>query len=96
MLTTDGQDFSRVLTDHGYRLVARDPKYLDPLVQKYGPTPAVHYPVRIATIGVPSVVGSKALPPCMGVNELVLEALCSVRPRELKRFLRSRTMRHGI
>ena len=43
MLTFDGQDFSRVLTDHGYRLVARDPKYLDPLVQKYGPNPAVHF-----------------------------------------------------
>lgn len=43
MLTTDGRDFSRVLTDHGYRLIARDPKYLDPLVQKYGPTPAVHF-----------------------------------------------------
>lgn len=43
MLTTEGKDFSRVLTDHGYRLVARDPKYLDPLVQKYGPTPAVHF-----------------------------------------------------
>ncbi len=43
MLTTDGQDFSRVLTDHGYRLLARDPKYLDPPVQKYGPTPAVHF-----------------------------------------------------
>ena len=43
MFTTDGEDFSRVLTDHGYRLLARDPKYLDPLVQKYGPTPAVHF-----------------------------------------------------
>jgi hypothetical protein len=43
LLTFDGQDFSRVLTDHGYRLVARDPKYLDPLVQKYGPNPAVHF-----------------------------------------------------
>jgi len=43
MLTFDGQHFSRVLTDHGYRLVARDPKYLDPLVQKYGPDPAVHF-----------------------------------------------------
>jgi hypothetical protein len=43
MLTIDGADFSRVLTDHGYRLVARDPKYLDPLVQKYGPTPAFHF-----------------------------------------------------
>ncbi len=43
MMTFDGQDFSRVLTDRGYRLVARDPKYLDPLVQKHGPTPAVHF-----------------------------------------------------
>jgi len=43
MFTTDGEDFCRVLTDHGYRLLARDPKYLDPLVQKYGPTPAFHF-----------------------------------------------------
>jgi putative sugar O-methyltransferase len=43
MFTTDGENFSRVLTDHGYHLLARDPKYLDPLVQKYGPTPAVHF-----------------------------------------------------
>lgn len=42
MLTFDGQDFSRVLSEFGFRLVARDPKYLDPLVQKYGPYPAVH------------------------------------------------------
>jgi putative sugar O-methyltransferase len=43
MLTIEGEDFSRVLTEHGYRLVARDPKYLDPVVQKYGPTPAFHF-----------------------------------------------------
>ena len=43
MLTTDSEDLSRVLEDYGYRLVARDPKYLDPLVQKYGPLPAVHF-----------------------------------------------------
>lgn len=43
MLTTDGEDFATVLTNHGYRLVARDPKYLDPLVQKYGPFPAIHF-----------------------------------------------------
>jgi len=29
--------------DCGYRLVAKDPKYLDPLVQKYGPAPALHF-----------------------------------------------------
>jgi hypothetical protein len=43
MLTFDGKDFSRVLADYGYRLAARDPKYLDPLVQKYGPYPAFHF-----------------------------------------------------
>jgi hypothetical protein len=43
MLTFDGKDFSRVVTEHGYRLIARDPKYVDPLVQKYGPNPAVHF-----------------------------------------------------
>jgi hypothetical protein len=43
MLTIDGENFTNVITDHGYRLVARDPKYLDPLVQKYGPFPGVHF-----------------------------------------------------
>jgi hypothetical protein len=43
LLTIGGEDFSRVITDFGYRLVARDPKYLDPLVQKYGPAPAMHF-----------------------------------------------------
>jgi len=43
MLTVEGEDFSRVVTEHGYQLVARDPKYPDPLVQKYGPYPAVHF-----------------------------------------------------
>ena len=43
MLTVDGEDLSRVIMESGYRLVARDPKYLDPLVQKYGPAPAVHF-----------------------------------------------------
>jgi hypothetical protein len=43
MLTSFGEDFSRIVADHGYRLAARDPKYLDPLVQKYGPAPAVHF-----------------------------------------------------
>ncbi len=43
MLTSAGEDFSRVVLEHGYRLVAREPKYLEPLVQKYGPTPAVHF-----------------------------------------------------
>jgi putative sugar O-methyltransferase len=42
MLTIEGENFSTVLADHGYRLVAQEPKYLDPVVQKYGPCPAVH------------------------------------------------------
>lgn len=43
MLTTAGEDFSRLLAEQGYRLIARDPKYADPLVQKYGPFPAIHF-----------------------------------------------------
>ena len=43
MLTIKGENFATVITDHGYRVVAQDPKYLDPRVQKYGPFPAVHF-----------------------------------------------------
>lgn len=37
--TKDGRSFEPILARHGYRLVAREPRYTDPAVQKYGIDP---------------------------------------------------------
>lgn len=36
-------DLSPAIASRGYKLIAKDPKYLDPSVQKYGVTPTFHY-----------------------------------------------------
>jgi SAM-dependent methyltransferase len=41
--TNDRQDFSKLLEKHGYKIVAKEPKYRDPVVQKYGINPTYHY-----------------------------------------------------
>ena len=43
LATNDGQDISYVLRTHGYKMIAREPKYRDPLVQNYAIAPAWHY-----------------------------------------------------
>ena len=43
LLTNDGTDFGEVIEKHGYKLVAKDPQYRYPLVQKYGINPTYHY-----------------------------------------------------
>ena len=43
LLTNDGKDFGEVIEKHGYKLVAKDPKYRDPIVQKYAINPTYHY-----------------------------------------------------
>ena len=46
MLTDAGEDFSSILAERGYRLVAREPKYSDPLVRKYcdmSPSPTTRF-----------------------------------------------------
>jgi hypothetical protein len=43
LLTNDRQNMETVLTRHGYRLVAKEPKYLDPLVQRYAVNPTYYY-----------------------------------------------------
>jgi hypothetical protein len=43
LLTNDGQEMSGVIERHGYRRIARDPKYLDPVVQTYAAHPAFHF-----------------------------------------------------
>ncbi len=43
LLTNDGKDFGEVIEKHGYKLMAKDPKYRDPIVQKYAINPTYHY-----------------------------------------------------
>jgi hypothetical protein len=43
LLTNDGKDFGAVISRHGYRLVVREPKFADPLVQKYAINPTYYY-----------------------------------------------------
>jgi hypothetical protein len=43
LLTNDLHDFQPVVERHGYKLVAKDPKYGDPVVQQYAICPTYHY-----------------------------------------------------
>lgn len=47
MLTNQGADFTRIVAGHGYRCIAAEPKYPDPLVQEYGVSPAAHLLFRL-------------------------------------------------
>ena len=41
--TNDGQDFGGLFARYGYRLIAQEPKYRDPIVQQYGINPTYHF-----------------------------------------------------
>jgi len=41
--TNDGLAFDNIVEKHGYELIAKDPKYGDPVVQKYGIHPTYHF-----------------------------------------------------
>jgi hypothetical protein len=43
LLTNDGKDFGEVIRRHGYELIAKDPKFADPIVQKHAINPTYHY-----------------------------------------------------
>lgn len=43
VLLNDKTPFTSILEKHGYRLVASEPKYGDPVVQRYGIFPAQHF-----------------------------------------------------
>ncbi|MCJ7735238.1 MAG: hypothetical protein MUP11_11890, partial [Anaerolineales bacterium] len=43
LLTNDGQDFQHLVEQYGYQLVTREPKYKDPVVQKYALSPDYFY-----------------------------------------------------
>lgn len=43
LLTNDWKDFSSLIYSHGYRLVISEPKYLDPVIMRYGVNPAYYF-----------------------------------------------------
>jgi hypothetical protein len=43
LLTHEGFDFSGVIERQGYRLLAKEPKYRDPVVQQYGLNPSYYF-----------------------------------------------------
>ncbi|MEW6354162.1 MAG: putative sugar O-methyltransferase [Pseudomonadota bacterium] len=43
LLTIQRKDFSKVIERHGYKLIAKEPKYSDECVQEYGIKPTYHY-----------------------------------------------------
>jgi SAM-dependent methyltransferase len=43
LLTVDGKDFDHLVTERGYELIVREPKYLDPILQKYALNPDYFY-----------------------------------------------------
>jgi len=43
LLSYDGKDFGSVIESHGYRLIAKDPKFGDPIVQNFAINPTYHY-----------------------------------------------------
>jgi len=47
MLTNEGHDFSRIVRQHGYTLVASEPKFPEPVVQEYGLSPDCHLLFRL-------------------------------------------------
>jgi len=41
--TNEGENFGAIIEKHGYRLVGKESKYRDPIVQKYAINPTYHY-----------------------------------------------------
>lgn len=43
LLINDGRPFGQLIERHGYRLIAREPKFADPVVQRYGLSPTMYH-----------------------------------------------------
>lgn len=41
--TNDGKDMGIIIENHGYKLISKDPKYRDPIVQEIAVNPTYHY-----------------------------------------------------
>lgn len=48
LVTNDRQDFSKLVAKRGYRLIAHEPKYRDPLVHRYAINPTHYYLFELA------------------------------------------------
>jgi len=44
----NGQDFSNLVKECGYELMVRSPKFMDPVVQRYGISPTWHYLFKLS------------------------------------------------
>lgn len=51
LINNDGHDFSSIVATHGYRLVALEPKYRDPVVQAHAINPTWHHLYRLQPDG---------------------------------------------
>ena len=52
LLTTESKghlDFLPAITSKGYKLIIKQPKYLDPNIQRCGVTPTYHYLFELAS-----------------------------------------------
>jgi hypothetical protein len=47
LLNSEHEDFQPIVERHGYRLVAREPKFCDPFLQEWGMNPTHHYLFRL-------------------------------------------------
>ena len=43
LLTNDRRDIGKVVEKHGYKLIVKEPKFEDPVVQKYAINPTYYY-----------------------------------------------------
>jgi hypothetical protein len=43
LLTSNDKDFGEIIKKHGYKLIVKDPKYIDPVVHKYAINPTYYY-----------------------------------------------------
>lgn len=50
LLTNDGKDFYSIIQNHGYTLLAKEPKYLDPCVQDSAIEPTYYYLFKLSSI----------------------------------------------
>ncbi|MGI9237764.1 MAG: putative sugar O-methyltransferase [Woeseiaceae bacterium] len=49
LATNDGKDFSYIFEKYGYKMIAKEPKYRDPVVQEYGMNPTYHFLFEYST-----------------------------------------------
>ena len=48
LATNDGEEFSFIFEKFGYKLIAKEPKYRDSVLQEYGINPTFHYLFKLS------------------------------------------------